>query len=113
MGLFEEAIREFQDAVIICQPDDGTRRFFHCSNLLGHCFLQNGMANHAITWFSRALKTPNITDEEHHGLWYELGLAHEACGDHESAAVYFEQIYAENVDFRDVSSRVHNLVADH
>jgi tetratricopeptide (TPR) repeat protein len=113
MGLFEEAIREFQDAIIICQPDDGTRRFFHCANLLGHCFLQNGMANHAITWFGRALKTPNITDEEHHGLWYELGLAHEANGDHESAARYFEQIYAENVDFRDVSSRVHNLVGDH
>jgi tetratricopeptide (TPR) repeat protein len=112
MGLFEEAIREFQDAVIICRPDDGTRRFFHCANLLGHCFLQNAMANHAVTWFTRALKTPNITDEEHHGLWYELGRAHEANGDHESAAGYLEQIYAENVDFRDVRSRVHNLVAD-
>ena len=112
MGLIEQAIGEFQDAVNLTTPDDGTRRFFHCANLLGHCFLQNGMANHALTWFIRALETRDISDEEHHGLWYELGLAYEANGDDETAAKYFEQIYAENVDFRDVSERVKHLVVN-
>ncbi len=112
MGLMEEAIRAFQDAINLTEPNDGTRRFFHCSNLLGHCFFQNGMANHAITWISRALETPDISDEEHHGLWYELALAHQADGDEESAAKFFEKIYAENVDFRDVGSRVKHLVAN-
>lgn len=110
MGLLEEAIREFQDAVNLTQPKDGTRRFFQCSNLLGHCFLQNGKPKHAITWIERALETPDISDEEHHGLWYELALAYEAKGDESGAAKYFEQVYAENVDFRDVSERVKNLV---
>ncbi len=112
MGLTEEAIREFQDAANLTTPDDGTRRFFQCSNLLGHCFLQNGKANHAITWFIRAMETRNISDEENHGLWYELALAYEANGDDENAAKYFEQVYAENVDFRDVSERVKNLVVN-
>lgn len=110
MGLMEEAIREFQDAINFTTPDDGTRRFFQCSNLLGHCFFQNGMANHAITWITRALETPDVSDEEHHGLWYELALAYEASGDDESASQYFERIYAENVDFRDVGTRVKTLV---
>lgn len=112
MGLLEQAIAEFQDAANLTSPDDGTRRFFQCSNLLGHCFLQNGMANHAIKWFIRALETKDISDEEHHGLWYELALAYEADGDDETAAKYFEQVYAENVDFRDVSERVKNLVVN-
>lgn len=110
MGLLEESIREYQDAVSLVEPHDGTRRFFQCSNLLGHCFLQNGKPKHAITWFERALDTPDISDEEHHGLWYELALAHEANNDETNAARYFEQVYAENVDFRDVSERVKNLV---
>ncbi len=112
MGLTEEAIREFQDAANLTDPNDGTRRFFQCANLLGHCFQQNGKPKHAITWFIRALETPNISDEEYHGLWYELALAYEANGNEETAAKYFEQIYAENVDFRDVGERVKNLVVN-
>lgn len=110
MGLLEEAIREFQDAVSLVETHDGTRRFFQCSNLIGHCFLQSGKPKHAITWFERALDTPDISDEEYHGIWYELGNAHEANGDESNAARYFEKVYAENVDFRDVSDRVKNLV---
>ena len=113
MGLIEQAIAEFQDAINLTTPGDGTRRFFQCANLLGHCFLQNGMANHAITWLIRALDTKDISDEEHHGLWYELAKAYEANGNEEIAAKYFEQIYAENVDFRDVSERVKHLVVNH
>ncbi len=113
MGLTEEAIREFQDAINLTKINDGTRRFFQCSNLLGHCFLQNGMANHAVTWFNRALETADLSDEEYHGLWYELAVAYEANGDESDAAKYFEKVYAENVDFRDVSERVKNLVVSH
>ncbi len=113
MGLMEFAIREFQDAVNLTGANDGTRRFFQCSNLLGHCFLQDDKPKHAITWFERALETPDISDEEHHGLWYELARSHEANGDETEAAKYFEKVYAENVDFRDVSERVKNLVVNH
>ncbi len=111
MGLMEEAIREFQDAANLTSPNDPSRRFFYSANMLGHCFLQSGMAKHAITWLERAQETPEISAEEYHGLWYELGLAHEADGNEDEASKYFEKIYTENVDFRDVSKRVRNLVA--
>ncbi len=111
MGLTEQAIAEFQDAIALVEPRDGTRRFYQCANLLGHCFMQNAMPNHAITWFARALDTPDISDEEYHGLWYELAVAHETNGDEDEATILFEKIYAENVDFRDVAEKVKSLVA--
>lgn len=109
MGLLEDAIREFQDAVNLVKPNDGTRRFFQCTNLLGHCFMQKGMPHIALMWFQRTLETPGLSDEEKQGLWYELGGAYEAEGDIENAGKYFEQVYAENVDFRDVGQRIKNM----
>ncbi len=113
MGLMEDAIREFQDAIHLTQPNDGTRRFYSCATLLGHCFLQNSMAAQSVTWLTRALDTDNLSDAENHGLWYELALAYEANGDEDNAAKYFEKIYTENVDFRDVANRVKNLALTH
>jgi len=110
MGLTEQAIAEFQDAIGLVRANDGTRRFFQCANLLGHCFMQNGMSNHAITWFRRALESADLNDDEKQGLWYELAAAHEAEGEIEAAASYFERVYAENVDFRDVAFRVKNMM---
>lgn len=113
MGLMEDAIKEFQDAINLVDPADGTRRFFQCANLLGHCFFNNGMANLAVKWFSRALETPELSDDETQGLWYELALAYDADGDHENSSRYFEQVYAENIDFRDVAERVKNSLVGH
>lgn len=113
MGLLEDAIKEFQEAVGLVSPGDGTRRFFQCANLLGHCFMQKGMPNLALTWYRRTLETPGLCDEEKQGLWYELASAYEAEGDIENAGRYFEQVYAENIDFRDVSERVKNMAVNH
>jgi tetratricopeptide (TPR) repeat protein len=109
MGLLDEAVKEFQEAVGLVQPNDPSRRFFHCANLLGHCFMQKGMPNLALKWYLRALETPGLGDEEKQGIWYELASAYEAEGDMENAGRYFEQVYAENIDFRDVSERVRNM----
>ena len=109
MGLLDDAVKEFQEAVALVQPNDPARRFFQCSNLLGHCFMQKGMPNLALKWYLRALETPGLGDDEKQGIWYELAAAYEADGDMENAGRYFEQVYAENIDFRDVSQRVKNI----
>lgn len=113
MGLTEEAIKEFQDAINSVTPSDGTRRFFQCANLLGHCFMEKGMPNLALMWFKRALETVGLLDEEKQGLWYELAHAYEADGDDGNAYKYFEQIYVENVDYRDVGKRLERLHVNH
>jgi tetratricopeptide (TPR) repeat protein len=109
MGLLEESIREYQDAIALVRPNDGTRRFFQCANLLGHCFMESGMANLALTWYQRSLETKDLNEDEKQGVWYELAHAYEAEGDVENAGRYFEQVYAENVDYRDVGERIKRL----
>lgn len=106
MGLMEEAIREFQDAVNLVKPNDGTRRFFQCANLLGHCFMEKRMPNLALMWYKRGLEVANLEEEEKQAIYYEIGNAYEVGGDSEKAVSYFEQLYAENVDYRDVSERL-------
>lgn len=110
MGLLEQAIAEFQEAVGSVDPNDGTKRFFQCANLLGHCFMENGMPKHAITWYERAIAIQSLTRDEKQALWYELGVAHEAEGNASEAGKYFEQVYAEDVDFRDVRARLKNMM---
>ncbi|MEP6900290.1 MAG: tetratricopeptide repeat protein [Actinomycetota bacterium] len=109
MGLMEESIREFQDAVNLVRADDGTRRFFQCCNLIGICFMEQGMPNLALMWYRRALETPNLNNEEKQALLYETANAYEIGGETPKAVEYFEQIYAVNVDYRDVSTRLENL----
>ena len=109
MGLMEDAIREYQDAINAVQADDGTRRFFHCCNLLGMCFMEKNMPNLALLWYKRALETPKLKDEEKQALWYEIGNAYQVGGENEKAIEYFEQIYAVNVDYRDVSVHLQSL----
>lgn len=109
MGLMEEAIKEFQDAINLSGINDGTRRFFHCANLLGHCFMEKQMPNLASMWYKRALETPNLKDEERRALIFELGIAFEAGGDKQKAIEYFEQVYAVDVNYRNVGERLQNL----
>lgn len=113
MGLLEQAIAEFQDAAALVKPNDGSRRFFQCANLLGHCFMENRMPKLAAKWYQRALEIVDLLSDEKQALWYELGLACEAEGDLEAAERYFEQVYAENVDFRDVRMRIKNMAVTH
>jgi tetratricopeptide (TPR) repeat protein len=110
MGLMEDAIREFQDAINLVEVNDSARRFFKCSNLLGHCFMEKKMPNLALMWYKRCLEVEGLHDEEKHALYYEIGDAYEAAGETDQAVDYFERLYAENVDFRDVGKRLENLV---
>lgn len=110
MGLLEDAIKEFQDAINMVLPDDGTNRFFQCANLLGFCFMEKQMPNLALMWYRRALETVvNLNEDERQALQYEIACAYQAGGDEEKARKYFEQVYVVNVDYRDVSERLKNL----
>lgn len=109
MGLLEDAIKEFQDAINMVLPDDGSGRFFQCANLLGFCFMEKQMPNLALMWYRRAIETVNLNEDEKQALQYEIACAYQAGGDEEKARNYFEKVYVVDVDYRDVSERLQKL----
>jgi tetratricopeptide (TPR) repeat protein len=72
--------------------------------------MEKQMPNLALMWYKRALEeTKDLTGDEKQALWYELGNAYDKGGDKQKAVEYFEQIYAFDVDYRDVVKRLQYL----
>jgi tetratricopeptide (TPR) repeat protein len=111
MDLLDEAIREFQVAAGMTGSADGTPRYFHCCNMLGHCFVQKGMPQAAVLWFKKGLEAPGRNAEESKALQYELGSAYEAMGDFRRAVGAFTEVYGVDVGYRDIAERLVSLQA--
>ncbi|HXY23880.1 MAG TPA: tetratricopeptide repeat protein [Candidatus Acidoferrum sp.] len=106
MGLLEEAISEFQK---VAKANDRGRAFrytMQCCTLLGLAFMEKGQPGIAAIWYERALKTPGIDPESTLALRYDLGVAQESAGEPEAALKSFSQVYAMNIDYRDVAERI-------
>jgi tetratricopeptide (TPR) repeat protein len=109
MGLLEEAIGEFQKVAKANDRGKAFRYAMQCSTLLGLAFMEKGQPNIAAIWYERALNTPGIDSESKLALRYDLGVAQESAGDLEAALKSFSQVYAVNIDYRDVAERIASL----
>lgn len=109
MELFEEALEEFQVAVGLVSPDDGTQRYLQCCNLLGHCFLKKNVPQLAIKWLSRGLDSPNLSEDQRQALRFDLAAAYEQAGELNRAMDLFTEIYGNNVSYRGVNERLRSL----
>jgi tetratricopeptide (TPR) repeat protein len=109
MDLFEEALEEFQVAVSMVAPGDGTPRFLQCCHLLGHCFMRNGVPQLALKWFSEGLNAEGASEDERQALRFELAAAYEHVGELNRAIALFTEVYGKNVSYRGVSERLRAL----
>jgi pilus assembly protein FimV len=109
MGLLEEAISEFQKVASTADKGPAFRYAMQCSTLLGLAFMEKGQPAIAAIWYDRALKTPGLDQESVLALRYDLGVAQELAGDVKAAFNSFSQVYATNIDYRDVSERIAQL----
>jgi tetratricopeptide (TPR) repeat protein len=103
MGLIDEAIGEFQLA------SKDPKRVIECCSMLGLCFLEKGMPQLAIKWYSKGLEVAEITEEEQLGLLYDLGNVYIEVGDVAQAQKAFVEIYGIRNSYRDVTSRIKQL----
>jgi tetratricopeptide (TPR) repeat protein len=106
MGLLEEAISEFQK---VAKATDRGRPFpytMQCCTLLGLAFMEKGQPGVAAIWYDRALRTPDLDPESVLALRYDLGVAQESAGEPGAALKSFSQVYAMNIDYRDVGERI-------
>jgi tetratricopeptide (TPR) repeat protein len=106
MGLLEEAISEFQKVAKATDHGKAFRYTMQCSTLLGLAFMEKGQPGIAAIWYERALLTPDMDPESILALRYDLGVAQESAGDLEAALKSFSQVYAANIDYRDVAERI-------
>jgi len=109
MDLMDEAVQEFQTAVNLVKPGDGTSRFLQCCNLLGHCFMQKGMPEAAVIWFKKGLSAPGHTEAEYPALRYELASAYEQLGDLKHAREFYIEVYGVDVSYREVADKLSQL----
>jgi len=109
MGLLEEAISEFQKVAKASDKGKAFRYAMQCCTLLGLAFMEKGQPNIAAIWYERALDTPGVDAESTLALRYDLGVAQESAGDIEAALKSFSQVYAANIDYRDVADRIASL----
>ncbi len=103
MGLVDEAIGEFQLA------SKDPKRVIECCSMLGLCFLEKGMPQLAIKWYRKGLEVPEINEDEHIGLLYDLGSAHVEVGDTDTAHKAFIEIYGIRSNYRDIAKRIKQL----
>jgi len=109
MGLLEEAISEFQKVAKSDDKGEAFRYAMQCCTLLGLAFMEKGQPAIAAIWYERALQTPGLDQESILALRYDLGVAQELAGDKAAAVRSFSQVYAMNIDYRDVSERISQL----
>ncbi|MGK2856126.1 MAG: tetratricopeptide repeat protein [Thermoanaerobaculia bacterium] len=103
MGLIDEAIGEFQLA------SKDPKRMIECCSMLGLCFLEKGMPQLAVKWYKKGLESPEITEDEHLGLLYDLGSAHLEIGDIANAQKAFLEVYGVNTGYRDVINKIKQI----
>lgn len=103
MGLFDEAIGEFQLA------GKSPTYMIECATMIGACYMDKGLPEQAADWYDRALRSPDLPAETELGLRYELGRTQEAAGNSGAALSYYAEVLAINPGFRDVVDRVSRL----
>jgi pilus assembly protein FimV len=109
MGLLDEAIGEFQKVAKAIQKGKPFRYEMNCATMLGLSFMDKGEPMVASLWYKRALTTPELEEESILALRYDLGLALESAGESNAALDSFRQVYAANIDYRDVADRIATL----
>jgi tetratricopeptide (TPR) repeat protein len=80
-----------------------------CCTLLALGFMEKGQPEIACFWYERALLTPGLDQEAVLALQYDLGVSQDLAGRAEAALKSFQQVYAMNIDYRDVAERIGSL----
>ena len=101
---FDQAIPLFQES-----RKDPARRVLSM-NQIGLCFFNKGWMTDAIDLFSQAIKEHELKDDTlGKELRYNLGLAHEAQGNHSKALDIYRKIAQSDFTYKDVRERVNKL----
>lgn len=103
MGLFDEAIAQFQKAMRADTSPEGRVRAYES---LGQSFIEKNEDEVAISSLGGALNEPGLNDAKLVGVLYLLGYASERLGRWQDAERYYRRVFAADINFRDIGDRL-------
>lgn len=103
MGLFDEAIAEFQKAM---RGDATPERRVRAYESLGQSFIEKQEYEVAISSLTGALKESGLNDTKLVGVLYLLGYACEKLQQWQAAEGYYRRVFAVDIHFRDIGERL-------
>ncbi len=105
-GKVDEAIKEFQVA------QRGTSLKQRSCVMLGRSFLKKRLYDLALAQFDRAIADSHGMDEFKKDVLYSSAECCESLGNHDEAIRRYKLIYANDISFRDVASKVDGFYSD-
>lgn len=111
MDMFDEAIEEFQQAFKAILSDPMHSEYVSCCNMLGFCFAQKGLPRLAVVWLKKALEAPGRSEDVYQALRFDLADAYAAMGSLNEAYETFAEVYAIDVQYRSVKTRMQELAS--
>jgi len=103
MGLLDEAIAEFQQALLASVDHLPTYE------VMGQTFMEMGQADAAVRSLERALEIEFDVEDEFLGIYYYLARAYEELGNTESAVEFYDRVFSLDINFADVTERLRAL----
>ena len=103
MGLFDEAISEFQLAL---RASGGHLPTYE---LLGITFMEIGKPEATVNALERALDVDFEIEDELLGIYYYLARAHEMLGNTNRALELYDKVFSLDINFADVTDRLRAL----
>lgn len=103
MGLFEEAVGEFQMALRASPGHLPTHE------VMGRCWMEMGKPDMAVRALNRALRVPFEVEDELIGIYYLMGRAEEDLGNNAQALEFYEKVFSLDINFEDVTERLRAL----
>jgi tetratricopeptide (TPR) repeat protein len=103
MGLFDEAIAQFQKAM---RADASPDRRVRAYESLGQSFIEKTEYEVAISSLGGALKETGLPDTKLVGVLYLLGYASERLDRWHDAEGYYRRVFAVDIHFRDIGERL-------
>ncbi len=103
MGLFDEAIAQFQKAM---RGDASPERRVRAYESLGQSFIEKNEYEVAVSSLGGALKEFGLTDTKLVGVLYLLGYASERLERWQDAEGYYRRVFAVDIHFRDIGERL-------
>ena len=109
MDMFDEAIEEYQQAFKAVMANPMNPSYVACCSMLGYCFSQKGLPRLAVVWLKKGLESPGREEQVYQALRYDLAIAYEAMGELQSSYDAFAEVYAMDVQYRSVKTRMQEV----